>query len=245
GRPAAERRAVLDLGRLVGYALRPGVAASVYLAYTLDKGAAPVTIPSGAQANSVPAPGELMQTFETSEPLDARVEWNAIKPRLTRPQVFKTIDEVVGAGLYLKGIATKLKPNDPLIVKVSKGAAPQLVYVKTVAADSTNDRTYVTLVKPAVPPAGLMAATAAVSRFSRVEDFSVSPDAAMTTRVLGVLQNVSDAAAESPERLAAELDNALQELSAQAAEARDRRYTKLQPWIEALHAELTAARDQL
>jgi hypothetical protein len=244
-RTATERRSVLELARLVGYALRPGVAASVYLAYALDKGAAPVTIPKGAQANSVPAPGELMQTFETAEPLDARVEWNAIKPRLTRPQVFKTIDEVVGAGLYLKGIATKLKPNDPLIVKVSKNAAPQLVYVKTVAPDSTNDRTYLTLVKPALPPAGHAAATAAVAKFSRIENFDVSPDAAMTMRVLGVLQNVLHAAAAGPDRLATELDNALQQLAAQATEARDRRYTKLQPWIEAAHAELSAARDQL
>jgi hypothetical protein len=244
-RTATERRSVHELARLVGYALRPGVAASVYLAYALDKGAAPVTIPKGAQANSVPAPGELMQTFETAEPLDARVEWNTIKPRLTRPQVVTKIEDVLGAGLYLKGTATKLKPNDPLIVKLSKKAAPELVYVQTVVADSTNDRTYVTLVKPAPPQAGLVAAAAAAARFSRVEDFNVSPDAAMATRVLGLLQNVSDAATGAPDRLAAELDNALQELATQAAEARDKRYTKLQPWIEAMHAELTAARDQL
>src|SRR5262249_18500128 len=244
-RTATERRSGLARARLVGCAVRPGVAASVYLAYTLDKGAAPVTIPSGAQASSVPAPSELMQTFETVEPLDARVEWNAIKPRLTRPQVFKTIDDVVCNGLYLKGIATKLKPNDPLIVKVSRTAKPELVFVQTVVTDSTNDRTYVTLPKPAPPQAGLAAAVGAVARFSRVEDFNVSPDAAMTTRVLGFLHNVADAAAEGPDRLAAEFDNALQELAAQAAEARDRRYTKLQPWIEAMHAELTAARDQL
>jgi hypothetical protein len=244
-RTATERRSVLELARLVGYALRPGVAASVYLAYTLDKGAASVTIPKGAQASSVPAPGDLMQTFETGEPLDARVEWNAIKPRLTRPQVFKTIDEVVGHGLYLKRIATKLKPNDPLIVKVSKKAAPELVFVQTIVPDSTYDCTYVTLVKPAPPQAGLAAAAETAARFSRVEDFNVSPDAAMTTRVLGLLQNVSDAAAEDPDRLAAELDNALQQLAAAAAEAREKRYTKLQRWIEALHGELAAARDQL
>ena len=46
-RTATERRSVLELARLVGYALRPGVAASVYLAYTLDKGAAPVDDPRG------------------------------------------------------------------------------------------------------------------------------------------------------------------------------------------------------
>ena len=35
-RTATERRSVLELARLVGYQPRPGVASSVYLAYTLD-----------------------------------------------------------------------------------------------------------------------------------------------------------------------------------------------------------------
>jgi Baseplate J-like protein len=251
-RTATERRSVLELARLVGYALRPGVAASVYLAYTLDKGAAPTNIPKGAQASSVPAPGEQMQTFETSEPLDARVEWNAIKPRLTRPQVFENpeaidanIKQLEKSGLYLKGIATKLKANDPLIVKFSATGKPVLVYVKSVTADSTNDRTHVKLVKPIAPQVGLAAVGETVARFSRVEDFNVSPDAAMTNRILGLMGNVSDAAAEGPDRLAAELDNTLQQLAAAATEARDRRYANLQPWIEAFHAELTAARDRL
>src|ERR1700751_578434 len=37
-RTATERRSVLELARLIGYELRPGVAASVYLAYTLQTG---------------------------------------------------------------------------------------------------------------------------------------------------------------------------------------------------------------
>src|SRR5689334_18540699 len=35
-RTAIERRSILELARLVGYTLRPGVAASAYLAYTVD-----------------------------------------------------------------------------------------------------------------------------------------------------------------------------------------------------------------
>src|SRR5690242_12717131 len=41
-RTAIERRSILQLARLVGYKLRPGVAASVYLAYVLDK---PIPVP--------------------------------------------------------------------------------------------------------------------------------------------------------------------------------------------------------
>jgi hypothetical protein len=89
-RTATERCSVLQLGRLVDYRLRPGVSASVYLAYTLDPNAGPVTLPAGSRAQSVPAPGEQMQTFETSDAVEARSEWNALKPRLSRPQDIRT-----------------------------------------------------------------------------------------------------------------------------------------------------------
>src|SRR5712692_10446997 len=118
-RTATERRSILELARLVGYALRPGVAASVYLAFTLEKNYK-VEIPLGARAQSLPGPGELPQSFETSEKLEARAEWNNLKPRLTWPQNItlsgsgdaKTIDTDT---LYLQGTATNLKPNDPLL----------------------------------------------------------------------------------------------------------------------------------
>ncbi|GAA0889992.1 putative baseplate assembly protein [Rhodanobacter soli] len=114
-RTATERRSVLELARLVDYRLRPGVAASAYLAYTVEKDSPPVTIPAGARAQSVPAPGEQMQTFETAEPLDARFEWNALKPRLTRPQNI-TLDNVAGlAELWIAGITSNLKPNDRVL----------------------------------------------------------------------------------------------------------------------------------
>ena len=114
-RTATERRSVLELARLVDYRLRPGVAASGYLAYTVEKDSPPVTIPAGARAQSIPAPGEQMQTFETAEPLDARYEWNTLKPRLTRPQNI-TLDNVLGLGeLWLATTTSNLKPNDRLL----------------------------------------------------------------------------------------------------------------------------------
>src|SRR5262249_58295935 len=69
-RTATERRSILELARLVGYALRPGVAASVYLAFTLENNYR-VEIPIGARSQSLPGPGELPQSFETSEKLEA------------------------------------------------------------------------------------------------------------------------------------------------------------------------------
>src|SRR5262249_9445975 len=58
-RTATERRSILELARLVGYRLRPGVAANVYLALTLEDGHDVVIEPFQLRAQSVPGPGEL------------------------------------------------------------------------------------------------------------------------------------------------------------------------------------------
>src|SRR5205823_13214847 len=74
-RTATERRSIIELARLVGYRLRPGVAASVYLALTIEKDAKVVIDPYGVRAQSVPGPGELPQSFENIEKIDARGRW--------------------------------------------------------------------------------------------------------------------------------------------------------------------------
>ncbi|MCA1634281.1 MAG: hypothetical protein LC802_11460, partial [Acidobacteria bacterium] len=122
-RTAVERRSVLELARLIGYKPRPGVASSVYLAYTLDEGSE-VSVPAGSRSQSVPGPGELPQSFETSEDFDARADWNLLQPRLTRPQV-PARQIKAGRPLYFKGTATNLKPNDPLLVADGEGAGRQ------------------------------------------------------------------------------------------------------------------------
>jgi hypothetical protein len=113
-RTATERRSVLELGRLVGYKLRPGVAASVSLVFTLDAGSE-TTIPAGTRVQSVPGPGEMPQTFETSKDLTARGAWNNLQPRTTRPQLIAPDEIRPGRRIYLQGIATNLKPNDPIL----------------------------------------------------------------------------------------------------------------------------------
>jgi predicted phage baseplate assembly protein len=238
-RTATERRSLVELARLVGYAPRPGVAASVYLAYTLDKDSAPVEIPKGALANSVPAPGEKMQGFEASEPLQARVEFNAMKPRMTRPQTFADILEIERGGLYLKGTGTKLKPNDPLIIKVNKDAQPNLVYIEAVTPDADNDRTRVMLQKLRQTQLPLGAARAVIAQFIRVEGFEVSADSAMATRVIQLLEWIGNATS-SLASLSGALAPAVEQLAGEAADARDKHYTKLLPWIEQIIAELSA-----
>ena len=107
-RTATERLSVLELARGIGYELSPGVAASAFLAFTVDTatGAPPTAImPKGTRVQSIPGPGELPQTFETNAEITARVEWNALKPRLTRPQEL-AIRETDNK-LYLLGISTR------------------------------------------------------------------------------------------------------------------------------------------
>ncbi len=158
-RTATERRSILELARLVGYQLRPGVAASVHLAYTVDRNAAPASVPRGARANSIPAPGEQMQVFETSEALPARHDWNVLRPRASRPHARETIEKL--RQLYLKGTATNLKPNDILLVHFGDGATyPSAVRAVTVAPDAKADRTLLTLA-PVSVAAPAVARTAA------------------------------------------------------------------------------------
>jgi hypothetical protein len=115
-RTATETRSVLELARAIGYELSPGVAASAYLAFTVeDAPGAPgyAIIDAGAKVQSVPGPGDQPQTFETvnAEPIEVRAEWNAMRPRLTQPQT-------LGSGcceVYLKGIVLGLKPGDYLL----------------------------------------------------------------------------------------------------------------------------------
>ncbi len=147
-RTATERRSILELGRLVGYNLRPGVAASVFLAFTVEDVGHEVEIPAGTRAQSLPGPGELPQSFETSEKLIARPEWNILKPRLTRLQNF-TLNEMLTNStnpltVSFKGANINLKKNDLLLFEFSWGK--QLIYkVADVVPNPPLDQAEVTL----------------------------------------------------------------------------------------------------
>ncbi|CAD5108256.1 putative baseplate assembly protein [Zestomonas carbonaria] len=114
-RTATERRSVLELGRAIGYELRPGVAASTFLAFTLETapGAPEQTlIGAGCKSQSVPGQDEQPQVFETLEPVLARAAWNALR--------VVDQDDVRpywgGRTVYLKGQNTGLQPGDALLV---------------------------------------------------------------------------------------------------------------------------------
>ncbi|WP_431819303.1 putative baseplate assembly protein [Burkholderia sp. F1] len=153
---ARERRSVFELARLVGYRPRPGVAASVRLAFTVAAGFSGV-LPAGTRAQSVPGAGQLPQFYETSAALDARDVWNTLPPRVTRPQVITPAKEtnftpgttlpdtsnilVTGAdvidAVYLDGVSTHIKPGDGLFFVFAPDVAstqPALQYLRLVEA---------------------------------------------------------------------------------------------------------------
>jgi len=124
-RTATERFSLLQLARLIGYELRPGVAASTDLAFFVeDAEGAPkrATIPAGLKVQSIPGQDELPQTFETGTDFEARAEWNVLRPRLSAPRLPRDGDLT----LFLAGIATNLRPGDTLLfVGAEKVASEQ------------------------------------------------------------------------------------------------------------------------
>lgn len=206
-RTATERRSVLELARLVGYALRPGVAATVYLAYTLDdKQTESTTIAAGARSQSVPAPGESPQSFETSEDLVARAAWNNLQVRLHRPQRILldaalpidgtdlTVERAVSAlrtqghvlavdAITVAGTATNLRPGDKLLLVFNDPDRSSVVRsVASIDTQITDQRTAIALQpidRTVVACAALLATTAAEWRSLSVSGIQDAIGAAM------------------------------------------------------------------
>ena len=163
---AQQRRSVLELSRLIGYRPRPGVSASVRLAFTVAAGF-DGTIPAGTGAQSIPGTGETPQYFETSADLDVSDQWNTLAPRLTRPQLITPagsatdtnnvqVPLVTGADVidtvYLDGISNNLKPGDALFFIFGPNADPTanppqqyLRLITDVDVQAQQQRTEVTL----------------------------------------------------------------------------------------------------
>src|SRR5204862_1298370 len=118
-RTATERRSVLELARLIGYKLAPGVAASTVFAFTLESSpgqralaARPVAIVAGSRVQSVPDADQSPQNFETTEAITARVEWNAMPA-----QTGETI--VIAPGLtelYIAGAGNSIQQGDAILI---------------------------------------------------------------------------------------------------------------------------------
>ena len=159
-RTAVERRSVLELARLTGYRLRPGVAADVHLAFTVE-GDDPVPIPVGTRVQSVPGPSETARGFELTESVEARSELNLLRIRTTR-----ATQPVAGLSRFVAaGVATGLRIGDAILVEANGSAT--LRRVESVAQQFDQQRTVVALRPvtsvPAAPADGSPASTPAAA----------------------------------------------------------------------------------
>lgn len=114
-RTALDPRSLGELARAVGYVPGRGRASAASLAFALeDAPGAPPKVPilAGTKVASLPAPGEVPQSYETTEAVEARPAWNAIPARTREPRV-----PAVGAlGVYVEGSRTDLGIGDAVLV---------------------------------------------------------------------------------------------------------------------------------
>ena len=163
---AVERVSIQEMGKLVGYALKPGLAAETWLAFALETPPVPpadlppepgnfvtgvpasLRLEAGLKVQSVPGPGEKPQTFELVETLEeARPEWNAIRPWISEAH----FPDLGDTAAWLEGTETLLQPGDALLFVsqefLNAGGAGagnwDFRIIAAVEPDSGNDRTRV------------------------------------------------------------------------------------------------------
>lgn len=147
-RTAVDGASVFDLAQLVGYKPSPGVAASTFLAFTLNNAPGSpdnVLIPAGSRVQSVPGPGQQPQVFETSSDLTAVIEQNAIPAQATIPWQLLGSD----VSTWIQGTANNINVGDALLFISAPSGQPSTSgpadfrYVTSVSVDPSSGNTQV------------------------------------------------------------------------------------------------------
>ena len=112
-RTARERDSLLRLTRLLGYRLRPGLAAQTLLSFALEAGAE-TRIRKGLKVMSVPGQDEKPQIFETTEQIIASAEIN--EAAAYAPPVFFNGFALGGSGGPVVSRPAKLAVGDRLVL---------------------------------------------------------------------------------------------------------------------------------
>lgn len=244
---ATERVSLVELARLIGYRPRPGVAASVFLAFTTSSGFSG-EIPAGTRAQSIPGTGETAQYFETAVKLAARDAWNSLRPRLTRPQMISpppnpafrlnnhlgTNADIVD-GLYVQGIATNVKAGDPVLLVLSDEPNQQFLrFVERAEAQSDQNRTVIALQEQTLSSTGdLELVIDALRRFvyDAPTQFAGSDLAAGAAALLADVLEAVDVSAVAAAAAARAAQPRIQALADVAVR---RRFTRVQTWLQHL-----------
>jgi hypothetical protein len=147
-RTAVDAASVFDLAQLVGYKPSPGVAASAFLAFTLNNAPGSpddVLIPAGNRVQSVPGPGQQPQVFETSSDLTAVIEQNAIPPQTTIPWQLLGPD----VSTWIQGTGNNINVGDALLFISAPSSQPSssgpadFRYVTSVSVDPSSGNTQI------------------------------------------------------------------------------------------------------
>lgn len=133
-RTATELLSLGELARLIGYSPSPGCSASAFLAFRLNdpppspqpstlaqlSSALGAIVPAGTKTQSVPGPGQVPQTFETSADLDARWVHNALAPLLG---LAYPNDDLEPASIFVASSSGRTVGQPVLLVSASTGNA--------------------------------------------------------------------------------------------------------------------------
>jgi hypothetical protein len=166
---AQERFSLMELAKLVGYEINPGVSASTHIAFSMEDMPAgrampsTATIEAGTRLQSTPGQDELPQVFETDKDIHARLRWNAIAPLPTQQQaILADMSSVI-----LSGISHQIKIADRLLIKAN--GVLNSMPVRGVTEVPELDHTRVDFVNPALSPSTFERPTYGAQ--ASVEDF--------------------------------------------------------------------------
>lgn len=152
-RTATEQFSITELARLIGYQLRPGVAASTYLAFTIeepvlaigqalipglaaaDSEPPTIQIAEGTKVQSIPGQDEEPQIYETIESISTKAAWNAMKPVMSQAQT----NLRTRGSIFLEGTGNNLKAGQ--IVLVIEDDEKKLRKIQKVITDDQKDLT--------------------------------------------------------------------------------------------------------
>lgn len=203
-RTATEWRSILELGRLVGYKLKPGVSASVYLAYTLDDTARTI-IPKGSKSQTIPGANEQPQTFETCEDIEARDVWSALKPRLSRPLEITIEDVLTLESVWITGTNTRISAAEPLLFVFKRQQERKMYALRTAASAVTDNEKSRTEIKLA--PVGQYLLDVFNVAIRMTADEAVAPSLLEEREVVAAKPRKRKAAAAAESAQAAQMPN--------------------------------------
>jgi len=144
-RTATERMSILELARSIGYELGSGVASDTFLSFKVEENNSTIEksiIQIGTKVQSIPQQGEMPQTFETVEKIEASPELNEIKAKTKLPH---TVDRNTST-LYFEGVDTKLKQDDMLLI-INKIEKQNFKFLAKVLDAKTDEKKNITIAK--------------------------------------------------------------------------------------------------